>query len=185
MYVHNWHHSSVSSILFIYTNTIYNIQYMAHSPCFFSPFADSPLSPLAPLSTLSHFLGTLLAVTGSVHLGLRLLVNWPPLSQPPPRPSPLQIPRTPVTQRLTKTTSGTIRRLLSGTCSFSPKHMKLCIIILYYIYFKDNIFWSFIISTKIFTNTIILVKKWCILNFHKIFNKMEEKVIKSITIEKM
>ncbi len=29
--------------------------------------------------------------------------------------SPLQIPRTPITQRLTKTSSGTIRRLLSGT----------------------------------------------------------------------
>jgi hypothetical protein len=86
---------------------------MAHSPCFFSPLADSPWSPLAPLfyfSTPFYLLGTLLAVTGSIHLGLRLLVNWPPLSQP----FPLQIPRTPITLHLTKTTSGTIRRLLSG-----------------------------------------------------------------------
>jgi hypothetical protein len=37
-----------------------------------SPLAGFPLSPLlAPL----YLLGTLLAVTGSVHLGLRLLVN--------------------------------------------------------------------------------------------------------------
>ncbi len=35
----------------------------------------------------------------------------PPITQP----SPLQIPRTPTAQRLTKTTSGTIRLLLSGT----------------------------------------------------------------------
>jgi hypothetical protein len=83
------------------------------SPCRF-PF----VSPLLPL----YLLGTLLAVTGSVHLGLRLLVNWPPLSHPLPKPSPLQIPRTPTAQRLTKTTSGTIRRLLSGTASF---HLEL------------------------------------------------------------
>ncbi len=84
---------------------------MAHSPCFLSPLADSPLLPfLIPL----YFLGTLLAVTGSVHLGIRLLVNWPPLSQPFPQPSPLQIPRTQVTKRLTKTTLR-IRHLLSGT----------------------------------------------------------------------
>ncbi len=40
--------------------------------------------------------GTLLAVTGSVHLGLRLLVIWPPLPQPFPIPSPLKIPSTQV-----------------------------------------------------------------------------------------
>jgi hypothetical protein len=55
-------------------------------------------------------------VTGIVHLGLSLLVNWPPpLSHPSPKPSPLQIPRTPTAQRLTKTTSGIFRLLLSGT----------------------------------------------------------------------
>ncbi len=90
---------------------------MAHSPCSLSPPADSPLSPFVPLSNLFYLLGTLLAVTGSVHLGLRLLVNWPPLSQPFPQTLPLQIPRTPITQHLTKTTSGTIQRLMSGTKS--------------------------------------------------------------------
>jgi hypothetical protein len=45
---------------------------MAQSPCFLSPLADSLLLPLRILLT---YLETLLAVTGSVHLGLRLLVN--------------------------------------------------------------------------------------------------------------
>ncbi len=63
---------------------------MAHSPYFLSPLADSPLLPFAPLSnpSLLTYLETLLAVTGSVHLGLRLLVNWPPLSQPFPQSLP-------------------------------------------------------------------------------------------------
>ncbi len=86
-------------------------------PLLLSPLADSPLLPIAPLSTPFYLLGTLLAVTGSVHLGPRLLVNWPPLSQLSPQPLPLQIPRTPITQRLTKTTSGPVRRLLSRTIS--------------------------------------------------------------------
>ncbi len=67
--------------------------YMAHSPCFLPPLADFPLLPFL---TPFYLFGTLLAVTGSVHLGLRLLVNWPPLSHPFPKPSPLQIPRTPI-----------------------------------------------------------------------------------------
>ncbi len=41
-------------------------------PLLFSPLVD-PL--LAPLFTLLNLLGTLLAVTGSVHLVPRLLVN--------------------------------------------------------------------------------------------------------------
>ncbi len=45
---------------------------MAQSPCFFIPLADPPFVPfLCPLT----YLETLLAVTGSVHLGPRLLVN--------------------------------------------------------------------------------------------------------------
>jgi hypothetical protein len=46
---------------------------MTLSPCFLLPLADSLLlSFLVPFT----YLETLLAVTGSVHLGLRLLVNW-------------------------------------------------------------------------------------------------------------
>ncbi len=41
-----------------------------------------------------------------------------PLSHLLPKPSPFQIPRTPTTQRLTRMTLGTIRRLLSGTATF-------------------------------------------------------------------
>jgi hypothetical protein len=51
---------------FIYTNTDYSVH-------------DAfPLLPLLPF----HLLGTLLAVTGSVHPGLRLLVNWTPQFPP-------------------------------------------------------------------------------------------------------
>ncbi len=66
---------------------------MAQSPCFFFPLAGFPLSPFFVPFT---YLETLLAVTGSVHLVLRLLVNRPPLHQPFPIPSPLQIPCTQV-----------------------------------------------------------------------------------------
>ncbi len=73
LYIHNWHHSDVSSVL-LYTRTQITM-YTVHSPCFPSPLADSPCLPFAPLATPFYLLGTLLAVTGSVHLGLRLLVN--------------------------------------------------------------------------------------------------------------
>jgi hypothetical protein len=65
---------------------------MAQSLCFL-PLADSLLSPFFVPFT---YLETLLAVTGSVHLGLRLLVNWPHLSQSFPTTSPLQVPSTQV-----------------------------------------------------------------------------------------
>ncbi len=85
---------------------------MAHSPCFYLPLPVSPSFPCVPF----YFLGTLLAVTGIIpHLGLRLLVNWPPLPHLSPKPSPFQIPWTPTAQRLTKTTSGIFRLLLSRT----------------------------------------------------------------------
>jgi hypothetical protein len=54
----------------MYTYTDYNIR--GAIPLFFSPLADSLLLPLLIPFT---YLETLLAVTGSVHLGLRLLVN--------------------------------------------------------------------------------------------------------------
>ncbi len=73
MYIHNWYHSDVTSILYVHEH---RLQYTWRIPlASFSPLADSPLSPLDPLSTPFYLLGTLLAVTGSVHLGLRLLVN--------------------------------------------------------------------------------------------------------------
>jgi hypothetical protein len=90
MYIYNWYHSITTSIHFIYTNTDYNIHDafpLLYSPCF-TPLAS--LAPLAPLFDPLHLLGTLRAVTGSVHLGLRLLVNCPPhfpsLAHIPPPP---------------------------------------------------------------------------------------------------
>ncbi len=119
--MHNWYHSNVSCILLCTRHRFQcTVQlYTAHSPCFYLSLLAPLCLPFVPFLTPFHLLGTLLAVTESVHLGLRLLVNWPPLSQPFPNPSPLQIPRTPITQRLTKTTSGRIRRLLSGTVTWN------------------------------------------------------------------
>jgi hypothetical protein len=67
MHIYNWCHSITTSIL-LYTrgeNKVY--MYTINSPCYFFPFA--------PLFNPSHLLGTLLAVTGSVHLIPRLLIN--------------------------------------------------------------------------------------------------------------
>jgi hypothetical protein len=54
----------------MYTYTDYNIH--GANPLVFSPLADSFFAPLLVPFT---YLETLLAVIGSVHLGLRLLVN--------------------------------------------------------------------------------------------------------------
>jgi hypothetical protein len=54
----------------MYTNTGYNIH-----GAFSLLFVFLANSLLLPFPTPFYLLGTLLAVTGSVHLGLRLLVN--------------------------------------------------------------------------------------------------------------
>ncbi len=65
-----------SQAFYIYTDTDYNVQlYTAHYPCFYLPLLALPCLPFVPFLTPFYLLGTLLAVTGSVHLGLRLLVN--------------------------------------------------------------------------------------------------------------
>jgi hypothetical protein len=93
-----------------------------------SPLADSPLSPLC-----TPFVPLLLTWNPPSCDRIRpprsqVALNWPPLSQPFTKPSPLQIPRTPTAQRLTKMTSGIIRRLLSRT-----------ILSLYIIIYQHNI----------------------------------------------
>ncbi len=109
MHIYNWYHSNAAVIHYVHE---YRLQYTWHIPLdFYLPLLTPLCSPFWPLFT---YLETLLAVTGSVHLGLRLLVNWPPLLNPFPNPSPLQIPRTRFIKRLIKATSW-IRRLLSGT----------------------------------------------------------------------
>ncbi len=81
-----------------------------NSPCFSIPFVP----PLCPLLLTWHPP----AVTGIVHLGLRLLINWPTLTHPfltLTHPSPSKFPEPQLTQRPTKPTSGIFRTLLSGT----------------------------------------------------------------------
>jgi hypothetical protein len=68
MHIYNWYHSITTGI-HLYTRT----QLYVHGA--FPLLYYLPLLPLFPFSDPLHLLGTLLAVTGSVHLGLRLLVN--------------------------------------------------------------------------------------------------------------
>jgi hypothetical protein len=72
MYIYNRYHPNVQAFI-MYTGTDYNI--MAHSPCLLYLPLLIPLLPLLPFLIPFFLLGTLIAVTGSVHLGLRLLVN--------------------------------------------------------------------------------------------------------------
>jgi hypothetical protein len=61
----------------------FRLQYMWRYPlAFFSPC----WFPFAPLSVPFYLLGTLLPVTGSIHPGPRLLVNWSPRFPPSPFP---------------------------------------------------------------------------------------------------
>jgi hypothetical protein len=69
MHIYNWYHSNVTDIHYVHEYN-YNI-HGAIPLLFYLPL----LNPFAPLSNPLHLLGTLLAVTGSVHLGLRLLAN--------------------------------------------------------------------------------------------------------------
>jgi hypothetical protein len=71
-------------------HTIQSHIYMAQFPLFFSPLASPPFAPpLCPLLLTWHPP----AVTGIVHLGLRLLVNWPHLPHPSPNyPTPSKFP---------------------------------------------------------------------------------------------
>jgi hypothetical protein len=110
--MHNWYHSNVSGIHYVYVHGLQCTTIHGAFPLLLSPLANSPLPPLFT----------------------PLLLTWNPPScdriRPPrsqvaciltsPDPTPPQtlspsIPSTPITQRLTKTTSGIIRRLLSGT----------------------------------------------------------------------
>jgi hypothetical protein len=70
MHIHNWYHSNVTGIHDVHE---YRLQYTWHnSLAFYLPLLNPLCSPFEPHFT---YLETLLAVTGSVHLGLRLLVN--------------------------------------------------------------------------------------------------------------
>jgi hypothetical protein len=65
-----------SQAFFMYTDTVTMYNYTRRIPlAFYLPLLIPLCLPFAPLSAPFYLLGTLLAVTGSVHLGLRLLVN--------------------------------------------------------------------------------------------------------------
>jgi hypothetical protein len=69
MHIYNWYHSDVTSIHYVHEFVTVNyrsIPLLFASPLFV-PFCSPFVSP--------YLLGTLLAVTGSVHLVPRLLVN--------------------------------------------------------------------------------------------------------------
>ncbi len=88
---------------------------MAHSPCFYLPLLIPLCLPLcslldSPLLTWNPPSCDRIRPPRS-QVACKLTSPDPTLSPP----SPFQIPRTPDTPRLTKTTSGTTRHLLSGT----------------------------------------------------------------------
>ncbi len=83
---------------------------MAQSPCFYSP-----LPPLCPPCIPFYLLGTLQLCQDSPpqsQVACKLTPFAPPFTQPT---LPLPIPGNPTAQRLTRTTSGIFRLLLSGT----------------------------------------------------------------------
>ncbi len=53
----------------------FHYMYTRDKTGYVNDYSLAPLAPLAPLVPLLYLLGTLLAVTGSVHLVPRLLVN--------------------------------------------------------------------------------------------------------------
>ncbi len=92
------------------------------SPCFsplLAPFCSPFVSPstyLAPSSCDRNR-------PPQSQVACKLTPFVPPFTQPTPS---LQIPRTPTAQRLTKTTSGIFRLLLSGTpCMRDARYMRL------------------------------------------------------------
>jgi hypothetical protein len=102
---------------------------MAHSPCFSSPLAASFLPslsvplllPIRPRSLTWNPPSCDRIRPPRSQVACRLT----PFDPPSPQPSPFQIPCTPNTPRLTKTTSGTTRHLLSGTLAIFVRKGKL------------------------------------------------------------
>ncbi len=73
MHIYNWYHSNITGIHYIQE---YRLQYTQHIPlAFYLPLLIPLCFLLLPFLTPLYLLGTLLAVTGSVHLVSRLLVN--------------------------------------------------------------------------------------------------------------
>jgi hypothetical protein len=70
MHIYNWYHSNVTGIHYIHEH---RLQCTWRIPLAFYLLLLFPFR--SPFPTPLYLLGTLFAVTGSIHLGLRLLVN--------------------------------------------------------------------------------------------------------------
>jgi hypothetical protein len=105
MHVYNWYHSHVQTFI-MYTNTDYNIHGAFPLPSLFPlpPLSDPPLLTWNPPSCDR-------IRPPQSQVACKLTPRYLTLSPNPPPPNS----QNPITQRLTKTTSRWIRRLLSGT----------------------------------------------------------------------
>jgi hypothetical protein len=93
MHIYNWYHSITAGIHLHIRTQLYIHGTFPLASCFL-------LLPFSPISVPFYLLGTLLAVTGSVHVALGLLANKPfhfpplahipliPKSRPPEFPNP-------------------------------------------------------------------------------------------------
>ncbi len=93
-------------IHYIYIYTRHN------SPCFSLPLLAPPCSPFGSPSTYLAPSSCDRNRPPQSQVACKLIPFAPPFTQPTPS---LQIPRIPTAQRLTKTTSGIFRLLLTGT----------------------------------------------------------------------
>jgi hypothetical protein len=116
----NWHHSNVQSFHYTYGTVTYihgAIPLALLSPCRI-PF----VSPLHSLLLTWHPPSCDRNRPPRSQVACKLTPFAPPFTQPTPS---LQIPRTPTAPRLTKTTSGIFRLLLSGTPDFADNMLTL------------------------------------------------------------
>ncbi len=115
MHIYNWYHSNIQPFFYIHKH---RLQCTWRIPLAFRLPLLIPFVPLcSPFMAPFYLLETLLAVTGSVHLGLRFLVNWPPLTHPSPKPSPSKFPEP-------KSPSASLRRPQDPSGIFCPEQYK-------------------------------------------------------------
>jgi hypothetical protein len=112
MHINNWCHSNVTDVHYVHE---YGLQYTwRNSLLFYLPLLNPFCSPFeSPLLTWNPPSCDRIRPPWS-QVACKLTSPFSTLSQPFPHPSPLQIPGTQITKRLTMTTSR-IRLLLSGT----------------------------------------------------------------------